>query len=73
MFCTSSRFVSIYILLCKYCMSTVGILYFIPGHHGVPASQSGRVQLKDGGDVHAIRNRDQSVHDFLLWSSQTTS
>ena len=47
--------------------------YVIPGHHGVPASQSGGVQLKDGGDVHAIRNRHQSVHDLFLWSSQTTS
>lgn len=51
----------------------VGILYIIPGHHRVPASQSGRVKLKDGGDVHAIGNWHQSVHDLLLWSSQTTS
>lgn len=52
---------------------SVGILHIIPGHHGVPASQSGRVQLKNGGDVHAIRNRHKSVHDLLLWSSQTTT
>lgn len=47
--------------------------HIIPGHHGVPASQSGGVQLKDGGDIHAVRNWHQSVHDFLLWRSQTTS
>lgn len=51
----------------------VGILYIIPWHHGVPASQSGGVQLEDGGDVHAVGNRHQSVHDLLLWSSQTAS
>lgn len=44
-----------------------------PGHHGVPASQSGRVQLKDGGNIHTIRNRHQSVHDFLLWTPQATT
>lgn len=55
------------------CIKTVSTLHIIPGHHGVPASQSGRVQLKYGRDVHAIWNRRQSVHDLLLWSSQTTS
>lgn len=53
-------------------MLIVGILHFIPGHHGVSTSQSGGVKLKYGGDVHAIRNRYQCVHDLLLGSTETT-
>lgn len=55
------------------CVWIVVRLHVIPGHHGVASSQSGRVQLKYGGDVHAIRNRHQRVHDLLRWSPQTTS
>lgn len=51
----------------------VGRLHVIPGDHGVASSQSGRVQLKYGRDVHAVRNRHQSVHDLLRWSPKTTS
>lgn len=48
-------------------------LHVIPGHHGIASSQSGGVQLKDGGDIHPIGDRDQRVHDFLLWSPETAS
>lgn len=54
------------------CVCEVVFTFIIPGHHGVTTSQRGRIQLKDGGDIHAIRNWHQSVHDFLLGSSQTT-
>lgn len=50
----------------------MSILHIIPGHHGVPTSQSGGVKLKYGGDVHAIRNRYQCVHDLLLRSTEAT-
>lgn len=55
------------------CLQIVSILHIIPGHHGVPTSQSGGVKLKYGGDVHAIRNRYQCVHDLLLWGTEATS
>lgn len=50
----------------------VGILHIIPGHHRVSTPQSGGVKLKYGGDVHAIRNRYQCIHDLLLWSTEAT-
>ena len=55
------------------CIRMVVLTYIIPGHHGVPPSKRGRIQFKDGGDIHAVGNRHQRVHDLLLWSSQTTS
>lgn len=51
-----------------------GVIFVcVPGHQGVPPSQGGWVQLKDRGDVHAIRDRHQLVHDPLLRGSQTRS
>lgn len=55
------------------CVGIVGVLRFIPGHHGVSTSQSGGVELKYGGDVHAVRDRYQRVHDLLLGGTETTS
>lgn len=44
-----------------------GVIFVcVPGHQGVPPSQSGRVQLKNGGDVIAFRDRHQGIHDLLL-------
>lgn len=49
------------------------VLHYVPGHHGVPSSQGGGIQLKNGGDFHPIRNRHKRVHDFLLWCSQAAT
>lgn len=52
---------------------SVYIMYYVPGHHGVPSSQGGGIQLKNGGDFHTVRNRHKRVHDFLLWCSQAAT
>lgn len=41
-------------------------MVLLPGHQGVPPSQRGRVELKNGRDVIPIRNRHEGVHDFVL-------
>lgn len=46
---------------------------FVPGYQGVPSSKSGRVQLKDGGDVIAVGDRNEGVHDLLVGRAQTSS
>lgn len=42
------------------------VMVLLPGHQGVPPSQRGRVELKNGRDVIPIRNRHEGVHDFVL-------
>lgn len=49
------------------------MMRFLPGYQGVPSSKGGRVQLKDGGDVIAIGDRNEGVHDLLVGRAQTSS
>lgn len=46
---------------------------FLPGYQRVPSSESGRVQLKDGGDVVAVGDRNEGVRDLLVGCAQTSS
>ncbi len=45
----------------------------VPGDEGVSSSEGGGIQLKYRGDVKAIRDRHEVVHDLLVGRSQTCS
>lgn len=54
--------------ICRYVCA-----HYVPGHHWVPPSQGGGIQLKNGGDLHPVRNRHQRIHDLLLRCSQAAT
>lgn len=51
-------------------ISHFGIL---PWNKAITSTESGGVQLKNGGDVIAFRHRDQGVHHLVLGISQPAS
>lgn len=53
----------------------LGISHFrtLPWDKAITSTESGGVQLKNGGDVIALRHRDQGVHHLFLGISQPAS
>lgn len=43
----------------------------VPGDEGVSSSEGGGIQLKYRGDVKAIRDGHEGIHDILVRHSQT--